>query len=138
MNDQGDESLYSLRGTSLSSKHLPCSQKLPLLFARSILIQGGANKDNFGVTAHQGHRLEEAARAHHNTTNKASPKPSLLLACFLAGPCHGHKKCPYSPDSRHLFWGCTRATNWKKQHKHTNTQQKSKPNATLALGLLLG
>ena len=111
---------------------------------------------------HQGHQLEEAARAHHNATKKASPTPNWHLACFLAGPCHGHKKCPYSPDSRHLVWGCTRATNWcafaassnwwlwchpKKGvlnqvnknnllRGHGKGQPRSKPKANLALGLL--
>ena len=56
--------------------------------------------------------IGRSSKSTPQRNKKASPKPNWHLACFLAGHCHGHKKCPYSPDSRHLVWGCTRATNW--------------------------
>ena len=109
---KGTNSLYSLRGTSPSSKHLPCSQKLSLLSARSLLIQGGVNKDNFWGYCTPRPQIGRSSKSTPQHNKQSKPKAKFAFGLLLGWPLPWPQKCPYSPDSRHLVWGCTRATNW--------------------------
>ena len=61
-------------------------------------------KDTFvGVAPRPPLGISSKSPPQHNT--KASPKQNWLLACFLAGPCHGHTKTVFIHLIKETFLG---------------------------------
>ena len=83
---KGTNSLYSLRGTSPSSKHLPCSQKLSLLSARSLLIQGGANNDNFWGYCTPRPPIGRSSKSTPQHNKQSKPNAKFAVGVLLGWP----------------------------------------------------
>ena len=126
---------HSKKGSPKPTLHLAVFWLAPAMTTKAVLTH--LIKDTlFGVAPRPPIARTSNRAPQHN--NKATPNPNVLLARFLAGPCHGHKT-----DITHLikdtsFGAAPRPPIGRSSKSTTNTQHKTRPKAELAYGLLLG